>query len=119
VFAGVALPLSAAAIELISYGFIAASSRLASEPVRTRHAILAEQSQHIARILDDSPEGKREIHDAELGWRYRPGYHSSEDAINDQGLRGLRSHSDRPGAGAAEAIAVQAARTLVRNEAVD
>ena len=99
VFAAVALLLSAAVIELISYGFIAASSLLSSEPIRTRHAILAEQSRRIARILSETPAGRREIHDAELGWRYRPGFRSSKDAINDQGLRGLRSYSDLPGAG--------------------
>jgi hypothetical protein len=68
-----------------------ASRHMLVEAIRSRSAILGEQSERIAILLDAAGEGREEL-DEELGWRYRPGFASATDNINRQGVRALREY---------------------------
>lgn len=61
------------------------------EAIRSRSAILREQSERIAIFLEGARTSREEL-DADLGWRYRPGFASPTDHINHQGLRALREY---------------------------
>ena len=65
------------------------------EAIRSRSSILREQSERIAVFLDASIAGREEL-DADLGWRYRPGFASPTDHISRQGLRALHEYGPTP-----------------------
>lgn len=82
-------------IEAGAYAIQFASARLLSEPIRRRSAILREQSQRIAQLLDTSRVHREQL-DSVLGWRYRAGFASASDHVNAQGLRARRDYAASP-----------------------
>jgi hypothetical protein len=81
-----------AATELSSWIVIRASSFALEEEIRTTGDIYAEQSDRIQALLARAGSG-RDVFDLALGWRYRPGYRSGDDAVNAEGLRSLRDYA--------------------------
>jgi len=71
------------------------SRPLLAEEIRTTSDIFHEQSDKIQLLLD-STHTYRVVLDSILGWRYRPGYRDSADAINSQGLRSPREYEPEP-----------------------
>lgn len=79
-------------IELPARGAEALSRHLPGEPIRQRAAILREQSQEIAVMLDTTRH-VRDVLDSLLGWTYKPGYATEHDHLNRQGLRALHEYA--------------------------
>src|SRR5436853_2932906 len=79
-------------IEAGAYAIELASARLLSEPIRRRSAILREQSERIALLLDTSRVHREQL-DSVLGWRYRAGFASASDHVGAQGLRSRRDYT--------------------------
>jgi hypothetical protein len=63
--------------------------------LRQRSAILREQSQRIAFVLDTT-RAIRDALDPDLGWRYKAGFGTPDDHVNAQGLRGVRFYDSLP-----------------------
>lgn len=66
---------------------------------RRLSTIYAEQTERILELLNENEVSHREVLDANLGWRYRPGYRKGEDIISIQGLRNGHSYDLKPEAG--------------------
>lgn len=82
-------------VEGTSYVIELSSPRLLQEPIRRRAAILRDQTQRIAELLDTSV-ARRDMIDSLLGWRYQDGFSSASDHINAQGLRSRHQYAPRP-----------------------
>ncbi len=85
-------------VELASYSAIYIFNSSAAEPIRKRADIYAEQSVKIQNRLRMEKTSML-VHDAILGWRYRPGYTSEADTINSMGLRSDWEYESNPRAG--------------------
>lgn len=89
------LALMAGVVETASHTIIRVARPYVAEEIRPTKSIYREQSERIERLLAGQPD-RREQHDPELGWRYRPGFEGSADHINRQGLRSLHDYAPEP-----------------------
>jgi hypothetical protein len=80
--------------EGMAYLMIGLTQGRLAEPIRRTSDIYEEQSRRIRDFLES--ETSRTVHDAVLGWGYRPGYRSSGDRINSAGLRSEREYALQP-----------------------
>ena len=88
----ISLSLALAMLEASAYLVIQLSDSFLRDSIRRRAAIYAEQTSRVVAMLN-SPVAEREMLDRELGWLYRPGFHSATDHLNAAGLRSLREYS--------------------------
>jgi hypothetical protein len=84
--------------ELVSYGCLYVLRGRLDGEILTRAEIYRIQSDRIGALLARPGASQLDI-DPVLGWRYRSGYRTATDTMNDQGLRAQRQYSGTPGAG--------------------
>ena len=84
--------------ELMAYGALYVARPLLDEPVRTTRGIYREQSDYIRRWLAYEGRG-RDMIDADVGWRYRPGFRNAANQINLQGVRANKEYDRAPAPG--------------------
>jgi len=87
-----------ALVELVSYGCLYLLRGRLDGEILTRAEIYRTQSDRIAALLSPSNESQVDI-DPVLGWRYRSGFRTQTDVMNDQGHRSIKRYSRTPDAG--------------------
>lgn len=85
-------------VELLSHATIYVANGFLQERILKTSTIYEEQSERI-RALFENRDTALGVIDAALGWRYRPGFESPTDRINDMGLRSARDYAPFPPAG--------------------